>query len=102
MRRRNWTLDELVLALELYLRSKPSQLDKKGPELASLAKLTGRSTDAVYMKLCNFLSLDPKYHGDGLAHNARGDRDVWKQYAGEPGSLSRAATAARRRFGGSK
>jgi hypothetical protein len=95
-KRQRWSNDELLVALELYLRFKPSQLSKQDPEILDLARLTARSHNAVYMKLCNFLSLDPKYPGDGLTHIGRADREIWSQFATKPAVLGAAAMAARK------
>jgi 5-methylcytosine-specific restriction enzyme A len=98
MGRRPWSEDELIVALELYVRSRPSELTKADPELIRVAKLTGRSPDAVYMKLCNFLSIDPTYSGDGLMHGARADRLVWQRFSARRPELAAEAAAAGRRL----
>jgi 5-methylcytosine-specific restriction protein A len=76
-----WTKDELILALELYLRDRTSIGNKKHPEvlklseaLNSLPSIIGyhkasnfRNPTGVAMKLSNFLRFDPSYKGKGLA-----------------------------------
>jgi hypothetical protein len=91
-----WVEAETVLALDLYQRHKPRELSKSHPDIVQLAGLLRRTPDSVYMKLCNFLSLDDAYSGSGLQHASELDRAVWKTYAGRPQDLSRAAQNARK------
>ena len=74
-----WSRDELILALDLYLRYRDSPPDKKSSEveelsdtLNQLAQKTGlagdqhfRNANGVYMKLMNFRALDPAYTSEG-------------------------------------
>jgi hypothetical protein len=32
------------------------------------------------MKLCNFLALDPSYHGKGLERGGRLEQQVWSEF----------------------
>jgi 5-methylcytosine-specific restriction enzyme A len=54
-----------------------------------------RNPSAVYMKLCNFLRLDPSYHGKGLDAGARADEEVWREFAGDRTRLEQVANAIR-------
>ncbi len=65
MRNPKWTRDELILALELYFRCKPSKINKEHPEVVRLSKLLNslpihpqkekyekfRNPNGVYMNL---------------------------------------------------
>lgn len=106
-----WSRDELVLALDLYLKNRQSPPGKTSPqvhELSGLLNLMGRQIEdrdsdfrnpsGVYMKMMNFRSLDPEYTSEGkkgLTSIGRGDREVWSQFAGRPRELSAAAEAIR-------
>lgn len=79
MRNPKWTRDELILALDLYFRCDPLKTNKSDPEIIALSDLLNslpihpqkaefekfRNPNGVYMKLCNFLRLDPDYSGAG-------------------------------------
>lgn len=92
---RRWAEDEVVLALVLYQRHKPRELSKSHPDIVELSGLLRRTPDSVYMKLCNFLSLDDAYFGSGLQHASELDRAVWKSDVGRPQDLTRASQRAR-------
>ena len=80
-RKRNpsWARDELILALDLYLRE--GQLDAADPSVIELSAVLNalpihtdrpdrekfRNPNGVAMKLANFAALDPGYPGVGLA-----------------------------------
>ncbi len=103
-----WQRDELVLALDLYFRM-GAQVSARDPEVIALSevlytlpadKLTAvrgsqRSPESVRAKLQNFLTIDPAYHGKGLSHGSRGDREVWKEFADRREHLSAVARAIR-------
>ncbi len=96
-----WTREELILALELYLRD-----GQRGPEhsdvvalSASLRGLAGpgvapnyRNPDSVAMKLANFAAVDPSHSGVGLPRGNRLDRVVFDEFAQDPQRLSQIAT----------
>jgi len=101
-----WTRDELILALDLYLRVNPLHTSEQNPEIQALSVALNelpvhvvrpdgehfRNPDGVYMKLCNFLRFDPGYEGTGLTRGNRLEEEVWNEFADDPVLL--AATAA--------
>ncbi len=106
-RKNAWLRDELILALDLYRRAgrKPSlsQLDDLSAtlrdipieqELARDPKFRGR--DSVYLKLANFVSLDPNADITGMTRGGAEDRRVWDEFADDPLRLERVASAIRR------
>lgn len=109
--RRNpaWTRDELILALDLYLRYRPLTPPQDHPEVSALSKLlnslnvhldppdkqTFRNVNSVHMKLCNFLSLDPQYKGKGLTRGGAEDTAVWNEFSENPPKLALTAGAIR-------
>ncbi len=80
MRNPHWTRDELILALDLYFKVNPVHTSEKHPAIVELSNILNghpihkerpdggkfRNPNGVYMKLCNFLRLDPDYNGTGL------------------------------------
>lgn len=105
----SWSRDELILALDLYMRHRPSFPDDRHPEVIELSKLLTRLAEinavagsdnfrngnGVAMKLQNFRSFDPAEKGKGLPAVSRGDREVWALYEGDFSSLRATATAIR-------
>lgn len=108
----DWHRDELILALDLYLRHRqklPAEEAKDIQELSiRLRQMASvlfpgyvpsdsfRNTSGVYMKLMNFRRLDPQYTSEGkkgLSRGAKGDEDVWQQFAKEPNRCRIAAEA---------
>ena len=81
--RKNWTRDELLIALNLYHKLTFGQLHARQPVIVALAEKLGRGANSVAMKLCNFASLDPalKLRGiKGLAGASALDRGVWSDF----------------------
>jgi 5-methylcytosine-specific restriction protein A len=112
MARRNppWQRDELILALDLYFRHRPDSISKNHPEVAALSELLNklpihpdrpdaakfRNINGTYMKLCNFLALDPEYQGKGLEAGGRLEREIWAEFASDHERLARIAEAIRK------
>ena len=104
-----WTRDELILALNLYFRVNPLHTTKKHPMIRELSgflnqlslhavrvdKERFRNPNAVYMKLCSFLRLDPEYAGKGLSAGSKLDKEVWGEFASDRDRLARTAWAIR-------
>ncbi|EPB7178968.1 TPA: HNH endonuclease [Pseudomonas aeruginosa] len=107
-----WTRDELILALDLYLRHRDSLPTKHHPEVQALSQLLGqigkalglnkggsfRNENGVYMKLGNFRRWDPEYIKDGKTGLAKGNKDeelVWNEFAHAPSKLAAVVNAIR-------
>lgn len=105
-----WTRDELILALDLYLKHRDSLPTKRHPEVQALSQLLGqvgktlglnkggsfRNENGVYMKLGNFRRWDPEYIKDGKKGLAKGNKDerlVWDEFAGAPSKLAAVVAA---------
>jgi putative restriction endonuclease len=83
MERRLWTREELILALNLYLKLPFGKLHHGNPEIIHLAQIIGRTADAVAMRLSNFASVDPYHQGRGIKGLTGGLRQVepiWKEF----------------------
>ena len=107
----NWTREEVILALELYLREGRQQVDARHPEVIALSRLLNRleihpserrgeafrNPAGVSMKLGNFLAVDPAYEGAGLSRGSKLERAIWAEFVGEPRRLRAAAEVIRKR-----
>lgn len=81
--RKLWTRDELILALNLYLKLPFGKLDARTPEVIKLAKLIGRSANAASMRLNNFAAVDPYHQQRGIVGLRGGIKQVepiWKEF----------------------
>ena len=102
-----WAVEELVLALDLYLRS--GLLDKADRDVIDLSRLLNdltvhserpdavrfRNPSGVALKLANFAAIDPNHAGRGMTRGGKRDAEVWKQYASDEDALAVAAAALR-------
>ncbi len=102
-----WAEEELILALDLYLRS--GLLDDTNQAVVDLSRVLNdleihgerpdvdrfRNPNGVAMKLANFAAIDPNYHGRGLTRVGRRDVDVWDGYASDEEALAATAEALR-------
>ncbi len=109
----DWTTDELILALDLYLRHNPNHISKEHAAIVELSEVlnslpihpsessspTFRNPNGVYMKLCNFLRLDPSYEGAGLRAGGQLEEVVWEEYANDPSRLAEVVEAIRSNIG---
>ncbi len=109
MRNPKWTRDELIVALDFYLRHTPALPRKNSKELSELStflndlqtKMDGvrpekfRNINGTYMKLMNFLRLDPEYPGKGLQRGNKEEAVVWNLYYSNRTELQRVASAIR-------
>lgn len=59
MARRNWTREELILALSVYFQLPFGQLNHTTPKVKELAHLIGRSDNSAALRLVNFAACDP-------------------------------------------
>jgi 5-methylcytosine-specific restriction enzyme A len=84
-----WTRDELILALELYMRNRASPPGKASVEVQELSTTLNklgialgfaennkfRNANGVYMKMMNFRRFDPEYSASGKVGLTRGNKD---------------------------
>lgn len=102
-----WSRDELILALDLYLRFRNAPLGKDSLEVAELSAFLGRMgrglglTDAetfrnangIYMKMMNFRRFDPEYTAGGRVGLVRGNKEeevIWNEFSRDPPALAAA------------
>jgi 5-methylcytosine-specific restriction protein A len=89
----DWQRDELILALDLYLRSDRRVLDDNHPDVIALSELLNqlpihaerpdagrfRNPNGVALKLANFRAIDQP--GKGMSRGNRLERIVWEDFA---------------------
>jgi putative restriction endonuclease len=93
----NWTRDELLAALHLYLQLPFGQLHRGQPRIVQLARWLGRTPSSVAMKLVNIASLDPAITGTGRAGLKKAsqlDRDVWIELTASWSTVANEAATA--------
>lgn len=81
--RKLWTREELVLALNLYLKLPFGKLHSNTPEIVHLAGLIGRTPGSVAMRLNNFAAVDPFHQQRGIIGLPGGKRQVepiWNEF----------------------
>ena len=102
-----WVRDELILALDLYLRL--GALDSSHQEVIALSKLLNgmpihpdwrygadfRNPNSVKMKLENFHSLDPDYPGVALRSGSHEGASIWDEFHSQPQLLNQLAESIR-------
>jgi HNH endonuclease len=84
--RRNWTHDETLLALQLYLETPFSKINSKHKSAVKLSSELGRTSSAVAIKLANFARLDPFLKArniSGMRNGSKLDEEVWNKYYGD-------------------
>jgi hypothetical protein len=107
-----WKREELLLALELYLRNRKSPPSKTSREVESLSRelnqlrarigsrgsASFRNAAGVYLKMMNFRSYDPDYTSQGkvgMRHGNKLEAVVWKKFFGKEDELFKATRAIR-------
>lgn len=91
MPRRDWTRDELILAMNLYCQLPFGRMHKGNPEVIALANAIGRTPSSVAMRLVNLASLDPVHQErgvKGLSGVSEGARAIWHEFHGDWERLS--------------
>lgn len=107
----DWSTDELMLALDLYLRERDGgSFDPSSPLVVGLSEELKalrifadevravprfRNTNGVSLKLHNFSSIDPAHPGKGMPNGSAGDREVWEEWAHRPKELAQAVALIR-------
>jgi 5-methylcytosine-specific restriction protein A len=117
VRHPDWNQDELILALDAYVKwngSPPAKTSEGIAELSKLmnrlrhllgtpAQMTLRNSNGVYMKLMNFRRFDPAFISQGKSGLSRGNRleeGVWREFHGDPVRLAHVAETIRAAING--
>lgn len=107
-----WSREELLLALELYVKNRKSPPSKTSKEVESLsselnrlhsclgspASESLRNGAGVYLKMMNFRSFDPDYTTQGkvgMRHGNKLDPIIWNEFFGREEDLFKACRAIR-------
>ncbi len=83
MARNLWSRDEMILALNLYLKIPFGKMYRSNTQIVKLAKLIGRTPDAVAYRLVNYAACDPKLKQrgiSGMSHGGRKCQDYWDEF----------------------
>ena len=83
MERRNWTKDEIIIALALYYQIPFGKIHKANPLIIKVAEKLHRSPSALGMKMGNLARFDPtlkERNISGLPNGGRLDREIWDKY----------------------
>lgn len=78
----NWTRQQVLAALNIYLQLPFGQLHRGNAKIRQLAQWIGRTPDSVAMKLTNLSSLDPLIAARGLAGlsgASKLDKAIWAE-----------------------
>jgi len=82
-----WSREETLAAFNLYCRTPFGRLHARNPEIIELARILGRTANAVAMKCCNLAAFDPALRSrgiKGLSKASRLDRQVWESFEEAP------------------
>lgn len=100
--RRNWTRDEVILALGLYFQIPWGKISQRNPEIQRLAACLGRSSGALGRKMGNLGRFDSTLAArgvTGLVNGAKMDEIVWREFEGRPDELAREYSRVLTKFG---
>jgi putative restriction endonuclease len=85
-----WTRDELIVALNLYLRLPFGKLHARDPQIIEMAKLLRRTPNSIAMRLNNFAAVDPYHQRRGITGLVGGIKQVepiWNEFANNKDEL---------------
>lgn len=87
---KNWTREEVILAMNLYTRLNFGQFHGRNPEVIKLAGALERTPGSIALKLSNLASLD-SFHQDrgvsGMGNASTMDRAVWTEFQNDWDSM---------------
>ena len=83
--RNDWTREQVLAGLHIYLQLNYGQLHARTPKIKELAGWMGRTANSVALKLCNLASLDPAVRASGrkgMDSASKVDKAVWTELLG--------------------
>lgn len=109
IRNPEWTRDELILLLDLYLRRGPTPAVPSDPDVVALSTLLRssglhgpaevqddfRNPVGICMQLATLLSLDERYSGRGLQGSSILAKQVWEDFSNRSDECHAIAEALR-------
>lgn len=87
---KKWNREEMILALNLYLKIPFSKMGSTNPAIVDLAKLIGRSSNAVALRLVNYASCDPILRSRGIKGMENGKQQClpyWNEFINDRAKL---------------
>lgn len=102
MTRQNWSREETLLALGLYVAKPPrgrKNWDKTDDAVMTIASQIGRTPDAIILKIGNLKASDPNRPGYGLANGSRLDREIMAGYLHNSDDVISECSQALERYG---
>ena len=96
----SWSRDELILALDLYLRSRTSPYGKDSVEVHELSEFLGHMARTTGRLSRRF---DPEYLSGGKVGLERGNKQeepLWNEFSENPAALAAAVVDIRARYAG--
>lgn len=85
-----WTREELIVALNLYLKLEFGKLHSGNPKIIELADILGRTPSSIAMRLNNFASVDPYHQKRGITGLSGGRKQVepiWNEFINNKSEL---------------
>ncbi|MBE2261709.1 MAG: HNH endonuclease [Burkholderiaceae bacterium] len=98
----NWTRQQTLAALHIYLQLPFGQLHHRNPLIKQLAGWIGRTPSAVALKLVNLASLDPQIVASGrvgMGNASNLDKQIWQELNANWDAVATEAAAAYESFG---
>lgn len=102
-----WEYDEIILALDLYLRER-RVLEEYDPAVVELSRILNeiplhpqrghgnfRSQDAVVLKLANLRAHDPATPSSGMSSGGKRTAEIWDRFSNDPDEVRRLADSIR-------
>lgn len=90
-KRNDWTRQQLLIAFNLYCQLPFGKLHSRNPEIIKQAKLIGRTSSALAMKLTNIASHDPTITSTGrtgLRRASAADEAMWEEMQADWGRFA--------------
>jgi len=105
----NWTREEIILALDLYFRLRPGEMDKQNSKVIELSAILNRlpihdksqitasfrNANGVAMKLNNFKPFDPSYSKQGMRGGSNFDEAIFNEFVNDKSQLAKIANTLR-------
>lgn len=82
-KRKSWSRDDLIIAMNLYCKLPFGKLDQRTPIIIEVAQKLGRTPGSLAMKLTNLASLDPNLQArgiKGLSGASKADKLIWDEF----------------------
>ncbi len=75
-----WTREEIEQAIALYLVTPFGKIDRKNPNIITLADKLGRTASSIALKMANLASIDETLDRKGMDGHSKLDKQVWNEF----------------------